>query len=243
MAIRARNNTVIVRPTYEPMMRLSQFASMGEEIETKEFGKVKVHGTKDYVNTAAGNNIAWGEVLDVGPGAAWMNGRYRMDKVLKRGDIIGFDQCQEVSMTFEGKPIFFLPVNAALCRFNASDELPAPLGAYILTKEEPGATESIMFSSAAGRRFVLPRAQATGEIKVSDSAWSKVKFTVERVLGVGTGGVALSEKFKELVHIHPDPEAIGKLAMFMFTMSVDVQVHGVRHRLTNWDRVRALVEA
>lgn len=243
MHIRARNNTILVKPRYDVLLRLNRFAWTEGVIPTKEFGDVKVHGSANYKNATPGNNIAWGEVLSCGQGAAWMQGHYRIDKYLREGDIVGFDSCQMASTKLLEETTFFLPVNAALCRFNPEDERPKPIGPYMLTVEEEGLVERITYSKA-GRAagLVAPRHQVTGEIKVSDSPTSQVKFTAERVLDVGTGGCGYSEKFKELVHVKPDPEAIGSAALFMFVMSVDCHIEGKRHRFTNWDRVRCTLE-
>lgn len=287
MKLRAMNNTVLLRPVYEPWKRLSPLASTGETIETEQFGTVKTHGSQDYVNTKAGNHLAWGEVLSVGGGAAWMRsewreGKPRHDELIRPGDIIGFDQCQEVSLTFQGQETFFIPVDAALCRFNPGDPIPVPLLHYIMTREEEDAGRRITLSSAAVKLH-LPRTQASGTIKVSDAPQSQVKFTVERVVAVGSGGVGHEEiRTERSVHleerlvigapggdatlrlkamgisafvqskviekqqrptwIQPDPDAVGRLAFFLFTMSVDVNVGGVRHRFTNWQRVRSLVD-
>jgi len=270
----AKNNTILVKPNYEVLKRLSQFHADGEVINHPVFGAVKMHASQDYVNTSPGNNIAWGTVMSVGPGAAWMAGKATLDEVLQPGDIIGFDVQHEVSTPFEGEKVFFLPVDQALCRFNPDDPLPVPLGFYMLTVEEPGAAERFTFSGAA-RQFALPRNSARGSLRVSDSPHSNVKFTVERVLDVGPGGMGHSEIRTELskheevrehvrvngetmgsrvisskviekrqtpVWIQPEVTAIGQLAVFLFTMSVDVMIRGVRHRLTNWDRVRGTVE-
>lgn len=268
--IRARNNTIVVEPTYEPKRRLSPLASTGETIDSPLFGKVKVHGSQDYVNTSPGNNIAWGTVLSVGPGAAWMAGKYDMSRDLHVGDVIGFDVQHEVALPHEGRSVFFLPVDAALCRFNPSDPLPVPLGVYILTVEDAEAARRFVFKGKS--KLVMPRNASAGTVKVSDSPWSNVRFTIERVLAVGKGGMSHSEIRTEVsvheevreqvrvdgetmgtkvisskviekrqtpVFILPDPETIGQLAVFLYTMSVDVQIQGVRHRFTNWDRVRA----
>jgi hypothetical protein len=287
MKLRAKNNTILVRPVYDPWKRLSPLASTGEDIETKEFGTVKTFGSHAYVNTKPGNHLAWGEVLDVGTGAAWMREHWKPGKpthqdLIKKGDVIGFDQCQEVSLLFQGENTFFIPCDAALCRFNASDPIPVPLQHYILTREDEEAGRRFTFSSAA-QKFHLPRTQASGSIKVSDSPHSQVKFTVERVISVGSGGMGhdeirtehsmhleerlvasmpggeislrlkamgvsafiqskVVEKRQTPVWIEPDPESKGHLALFLHTMSVDVNIGGVRHRLTNWQRVRSLVD-
>lgn len=267
--IRARNNTIIVEPTYEPKKRLSPLASTGETIDSPVFGKVKVHGSQDYVNTSPGNNIAWGRVVSSGPGAAWMDGKYDLTQRLAYGDIIGFDVSHEVSLPHEGRTVFFIPVESALCRFNDADPLPVPLGVHVLTVEDPEAVRRFVFAGKS--KLHMPRHATSSTLKVSDSPWSKVRFTVERVLAVGSGGMAHSEirtevslheevreqvrvngetmgtkvisskvieKRQSPVRIIPDPEAVGQLALFLYTMSVDVQIQGVRHRLTNWDRVR-----
>lgn len=273
MRLRAKNNTILLRPVFEPWKRLSPLASIGEEIDTAEFGRVKTHGSQDYVNTRPGNHLAWGEVLSMGKGAAWRQqwpaGKPRLEDVLREGDIIGFDQCQEVSLRFQGAETFFIPTDAALCRFNPGMALPEPLQHYVLTREEEGAGQRITFTDAA-RKYHLPRTQASGALRVSDSPTSQVRFTVERVVSVGPGGMGHSEirtersvhreervfedgrsrvveakvieKRQEPVWIEPDPESVGQLALFLYTMSVDVHVGGVRHRLTNWDRVRSLVD-
>ncbi len=274
MSIRAKNNTILVTPDYTVLKRLSQFHTDGEEIDHPIFGKVKMHASQDYVNTAPGNNIAWGKVMSVGPGAPWMAGKATLDRQLRAGDIIGFDACQQVSAPFEGETVFFLPVDAALCRFNPEDPLPVPLGVHVLTVHEDGAAERFTFRERK-TKLVLPRNAAAGSIKVSDSPHSQVKFTVERVLDVGPGGMGHDEIRTELsvheevreqvrvngetmgsrvisskviekrqtpVWIQPEVTAIGQLALFLFTMSVDVLINGVRHRLTNWARVRCLVD-
>lgn len=287
MKLRAKNNTILVRPVYEPWKRLSPLASTGETIHTKEFGKVKTHGSQDYVNTKPGNHLGWGEVIDVGTGAAWMReewpeGKPKHSDMIRVGDIIGFDQCQEVSLKFQGEDTYFIPCEAALCRFNPADPLPVPLQHYILTREEEDADRRFTFSSAAVK-FHLPRTQASGSIKVSDGATSQVKFTVERVVAAGSGGMGhdeirtersvhleerlvaglpggdvsmrlkamgvsafiqskVIEKRQTPIWIEPEPDCVGRLALFLFTMSVDVTVDGIRHRLTNWQRVRSLVD-
>ncbi len=273
MSITAKNNTILVKPNYSVLKRLSKFHADGETIDHPVFGKVKMHASQDYVNTAPGNNIAWGTVMSVGPGAAWMSGKATLDRQLRAGDVIGFDACNQVSTPFEGEQVFFLPVDAALCRFNDEDPVPVPLGVHVLTVQEPGAAERFTFRDRKAK-LVLPRGASAGSLKVSDSPWSQVKFTVERVLDVGPGGMSHSEIRTELsvheevrehvrvngetmgsrvvsskviekrqtpVWIQPEVTAIGQLALFLYTMSVDVMIAGVRHRLTNWDRVRALV--
>lgn len=274
MKLLAKNNTILLKPVYEPWKRLSPLASTGEEIHTEQFGTVKTHGSQDYVNTKAGNHLAWGQVLDVGSGAAWMRehwpaGRPRHKDFIRPGDIIGFDQCQEVSLKVQGEETFFLPCDAALCRFNPEDGQPYPLQHYILTREEEDAGRKITFTGAA-QKFHLPRSSATGSLKVSDSPHSQVKFAVERVVAIGAGGMGhdeirtersvhreermvaegrtavlqskVIEKVQTPIWIEPEPEAVGRLALFLFTMSVEVNIHGVRHRLTNWQRVRSLVD-
>jgi hypothetical protein len=287
MKLLAKNNTILLRPVYEPWQRLSPLASIGEEIHTAQFGVVKTHGSQAYVNTKPGNNLAWGEVLGVGTGAAWMRehwpeGKPRHQQLIRPGDIVGFDQCQEVSLPFQGQDTFFIPCDAALCRFNPLDPSPIPLQHFILTKEDEDAGRRFTFTNAA-QKFHLPRTAASGSIKVSDSPHSQVKFAVERVVAVGTGGMGhdeirtersvhleerlvtsapggdvsmrlkmmgisahiqskVIEKHQTPVWIEPEPEAVGRLALFLFTMSVEVNIHGVRHRLTNWQRVRSLVD-
>jgi hypothetical protein len=287
MKLRAKNNTILLEPIYEPWKRLSTLASVGEDIETAQFGTVRTHGSQAYVNTMPGNHLAWGRVLDVGPGAAWMRAGWPKDKptpreLIHEGDIIGFDQCQEVSLKFQGQDVFFIPTDAALCRFNQTDTAPVPLLHYVMTREEEDAGRRFTFSGAA-QKFHLPRTQASGTIKVSDAPQSQVKFTVERVVAVGTGGMGhdeirtehsthleerlvatapggdaslrlkamgisafvqskVIEKRQTPVWIQPELEAVGRLALFLFTMSVDLNVHGVRHRFTNWQRVRSLVD-
>lgn len=274
MKLRALNNTILLRPVFEPWKRLSPLASTGEEIHTEQFGTVKTHGSQDYVNTKPGNHLAWGEVLGVGTGAAWMREHWPKGKpqhrdLIRPGDIIGFDQCQEVSLCVQGQDTFFLPCDAALCRFNAEDRIPYPLQHYILTREEEEAGRKITFTSAA-QKFHLPRTQASGALKVSDSPHSQVKFAAERVVAVGSGGMGhdeirtersvhleerivsdgrsaviqskVIEKHQTPIWIEPEAEAVGRIALFLFTMSVDVTIGGVRHRLTNWQRVRSLVD-
>ncbi len=287
MKLRAKNNTMLIRPVYAPWARLSPLASIGETIQTKEFGAVQTHGSQAYVNTKPGNHIGWGEVLDVGPGAVWMRdnwpaGKPKHTDLIRVGDVIGFDQCQEVSLKFQGEDTFFIPCEAALCRFNDTDAIPVPLQHYILTREEEDAGRRFTFSSAASK-FHLPRNSASGSIKVSDSPTSQVKFAVERVVSVGSGGMGheeirtersvhleerlvaglpggeislrlkamgvsafiqskVIEKRQVPVWIEPDRESVGHLALFLHTMSIDVTVQGVRHRLSNWQRVRSLVD-
>jgi co-chaperonin GroES (HSP10) len=241
MTIRAVNNTIIVRPNYEVLRRLSNIALAEDQtIETKEFGTVKVGG-KTYDNQDHNKEMAWGEVVSIGRGAAWMRDEYRLDKVLKPGDIIGFESCQQVSTKFQGEEVYFLPLNAALCRFNPQDERPKPLGVYVLTVEEPGAGERFTFM-AKNRGFELPKTQLGSVIKVCDAPHSQVKYCVQRLVDVGDGGMALSEKFKECVPIHPERAAIGGLALFLHTLSVKMRFQEQSYLFTSWERVRAVAE-
>lgn len=272
--IRATNNTIVIEPNYEVLTRLSDLHFNGGELDTKEFGKVTVGGVHTYNNARMANNIAWGTVQSVGRGAAWMQDRYRLDKVLRPGDVIAFDSRHEVSSPHDGKQIGLIPIDQALCVFNASMDRPKPLGVYMMTVAEPGALARFIYDNPeTAARYAMTRDMEKGELKVSDNPHSQVKFTLERVLDVGAGGMAHSEIRTELrrseeireevrvdgatkgvkvlvsrvwekravpVPIHPDPEAIGLLAAFLPTMSVDLNIKGVRHRFTNWDRIRFL---
>ena len=262
--IRAQNNTILLRPHYKVLNRLTKFASTGEEIDTPQFGRVRVGHTVEYKNAVPGNNLAWGIVESVGRGASWMKDKYRLDRVLGRGDIIGFDACQFSNVRVDGEDMMLIPVDAALCRFNPDMERPQPLGVYFMSVEAPEAAHRMVYNQKE-KSFVLTANQAAGEFKISDAPGSKVKMTLERIVGVGGGGMSIGDagpqalgdnraytretvdgkqvniKCKEPVEVRPDPETVGMLAMFMTTMSVDMRFDEKRYRFSNWDRIRAIL--
>jgi hypothetical protein len=262
--IRAENNTILLRPHYEVLKRLTKFASTGEDIDTPQFGRVRVGHTVEYKNAVPGNNLAWGEVVSVGRGASWMKDKYRLDRILRAGDIIGFDACQFSTVRVDGEDMMLVPVDAALCRFNPDFAQPQPLGVYFMSVEAPEASHRMVYNQKE-RSFVLTANQAAGEFKISDAPGSKVKMTLERIVSVGGGGMSIGDagpqalgdnraytretidgkqvsiKCKEPVEIRPDPECAGMLAMFMTTMSVDMRFDEKRYRFSNWDRIRAIL--
>lgn len=267
MTLRATNNTIIGRPCFEVQRRLSRFGCDGETIETKEFGTVKVGSTVTYENKPGQNKMAWCSVLSVGPGAAWMKDRYRLDRILRPGDVIGFDASQFTNWQDDGENLMMLPVDAALCRFNPGSELPEPLGIYIMTVPDEDATRRFVLGKrgqAAG--FILTNDTAKGEIRITDNVHSKVRYSAERVVAVGGGGMSIGEggqqalgdtrayttvsadggikriRTREPIEVIPEPSAVGMVAVFSNTMSVDCYVNGVRCRFTNWDRVKGLAE-
>lgn len=267
MKLKAKNNTILCTPNYEVQKRMSILGCDGEVIETKEFGKVEVGRTVTYENKPGQNRIAWGTVQSVGPGGAWMHGRYRLDRFLREGDVIGFDTSQYVNWNDhdnEGS-LMMLPVDAALCRFNPSDEKPVALGIYFMSTADEEATRRFVLGKKMKEMgFVLTSNQKSGEITITDNPNSKVKYSAERIVSVGGGGMTIGEggqgalgdtraytsisvdggikriRVKEPLEIVPDPEAIGAVAIFINTMSSDCSVKGVRYRFTNWDRVKAL---
>lgn len=215
--IRAVNNTILVRPNYEALTRTSKLHHLPGEVETKEFGKVSVGSAHTYKNTAGANNIAWGTVESVGRGAAWMLDKYRLDKILRPGDVIGFDSQRQVSTDHQGGELYMVPVDAALCLFNPGMERPKPLGVYMMTEEEDGAVARFMFRNPeTAKRYAMTADMRKGEMKVSDSPWSRVKFTLERVLDVGPGGMGHSEiktvtsrTFEKREEVRVDGETMG----------------------------------
>jgi hypothetical protein len=265
MKLRATNNSVYCIPNYEVQRRMSHLASVGtEEIHTKEFGTVKVGKTVEYTNKPSDNRIVWGTVQSVGPGAAWMKGKYRLDRILNPGDVIGFDSGQWVPIDLDGQDGMQLPVDAVLCRFNSGEERPKPLGVYFMSVQDDAASRFVLGKKLQAAGFILTNDQKSGEIRISDNQASKVKQSAERVVDVGGGGMSIGEggqqalgdtrayttvsvdggikriRVREPVEIIPEPEAIGMMALFINTMSCDCRVNGTRFRFTNWDRVKVL---
>lgn len=267
MKLKAKNNTILCTPNYEVQKRMSILGCDGEVIETKEFGKVEVGRTVTYENKPGQNRIAWGTVQSVGPGGAWMKDKYRLDRFLREGDVIGFDTSQYVNWNDHDNEgaLMMLPVDAALCRFNPNDEKPVALGIYFMsTADEEATRRFVLGKKMQDLGFVLTSNQKSGEITITDNPNSKVKYSAERIVSVGGGGMTIGEggqgalgdtraytsisvdggikriRVKEPLEIVPDPEAIGAVAIFINTMSSDCSVKGVRYRFTNWDRVKAL---
>src|SRR5688572_20629918 len=174
MTLRATNNTVFCRPDFAVQKRLSRWASDGEEIATEHFGTVKVGSTVTYSNVPGTNKMAWGEVQSVGPGAAWMRGKYPLDRILRPGDVIGFDAAQYQNWRDGDEKLMILPVDAALCRFNPDDEAPQPLGIYFASVPDEASTRRFTLgkkAQAAG--FILTNDVRAGEIRITDNPHSK----------------------------------------------------------------------
>jgi len=265
MTLRATNNSIIGTPNYEVQSRMSHLACDGEEILTKQFGTVRVGRIVQYSNVPGQNRMAWITVQSVGPGAAWMKDRYRLDRILKKGDVIGFDASQSVNWNDGGEQLMMLPVDAALCRFNPGDERPQALGVYFMSvPDEDAARRFVLGKRLQESGFILTNDTKRGEIRVADNPHSKIRYSAERIVGVGAGGMTIGEagqqalgdtrayttvsvdggikriRTKEPVEIVPDPSAVGMIGVFINTMSVDCLVQGTPYRFTNWDRVKAL---
>ena len=254
--IRAVNGVLYVRPRPDIHKRVCEFASSGEEIDTEIFGKVRIDNTVSYTPTAQANNFAFGEVLSMGRGAPWMP--ERLLPHCPKGSIVGFDLAQ-VSHSFphDGETLYDLPIDAALCRFDVGARLPKPLGPYFLSQEDPVSLRRFQMRDRKSL-LILPDTTMKAGLKTNDKTWSRVRIAVEKVIDVGTGGMCICErpidKFiglgqdrqpvreKERLEVHPDPTAIGMIAVFMPTMSVDLHAYGVRFRFSPWDRVRGLAE-
>lgn len=263
--IRAVNNVVLCVPNYEVQKRMSRFASDNEEIDTAQFGKVKIGRTVTYENVAGQNRMAWGTVHSMGRGAAWMKDKYRLDRVLKPGDVIGFDASQYVNWKDSDTELMQLPVDAVLCRFNIDDPEPQAMGIYFTSVPDEEATRRFVLGKKGQESgLILTNDVKKGEIRVSDNPNSKIRFSAERIVNVGAGGMTIGEgghqalgdtraytaisvdggikriRVREPIEIIPEPEAIGMMAVFNNTMSADCNIHGVRYRFTNWDRVKSL---
>jgi hypothetical protein len=254
--IRAMNNTLLCKPRPDIHKLVCEFVSSGEEIDSAIFGKVRIDNTISYDVTSRPNQFAFGEVHSMGRGAVWMPERLLPHCPV--GSIIGFDLAQ-VSHAFphEGETLYDLPIDAALCRFDVGARLPTPLGAYMLTEEDPASLKRLTMRDNK-TKLILPDTTLAQGLKTNDRTWSRVTIAAEKVLDVGTGGMAVVEKpidkfvgfglnrnpirEKERIEVHPDRSAIGFVALFMPTMSVDLYAYGTRHRFTPWDRLRSLVQ-
>ncbi len=254
--IRAVNNTILARPRPDIHAQLCRFASAGEEIDSAIFGKVRVDNTVSYEVTSKHNNFAFGEVLSMGNGPSWMAPEYLPR--ISPGAIIGFDLAQvSHAFPFEGQTLYLLPLDAALCRFDVGAQLPAPLGGYVMTEEDPISLRRLAMRDRKSE-LILPETTMQKGLKTNDRTWSRVTIAAEKVLDVGTGGYAIVEKNldkpighkpsgepvfeRERTLLIPDRESIGKVALFLPTMSVDLFAYGARHRFSTWDRVRTLID-
>ncbi len=267
MKLKAKNNTILCTPNYEVQKRMSILGCDGEVIETKEFGKVEVGRTVTYENKPGQNKIAWGTVQSVGPGGAWMKDKYRLDRILRTGDVIGFDTSQYVNWNDHDNEgaLMMLPLDAVLCRFNPSDTQPIAIGIYFMSTADEEATRRFVLGKKMKEMgFVLTSNQKSGEITITDNPNSKVKYSAERIVSVGGGGMTIGEggqgalgdtraytsvsvdgkiiriRVKEPIEIVPEKDSVGGIAIFTNLMSSDCSVKGVRYRFTNWDRVKAL---
>ncbi len=63
---------------------------------------------------------------------------------------------------------------------------------------------------------------------------------LDKPVGWKPNGEPVFERQRTL--LIPDREAVGKVAMFLPTMSVDLYAYGARHRFSTWDRVRTLID-
>ena len=168
MTLIAKNNTLICKPRPDIHGRIVKWITTGEEIDSKVFGKVRVDNTISYTVTSESNNFAFAEVQSAGRGAAWMSDKYRLDVHGPEGDrpgsIIGFDLCQvSHSLMHDGETHYFLPINAALCRFDVGAEMPTPLGVYFMTRYEQGAAERFQ-KRDKDSPLILPAAAGQGSI-------------------------------------------------------------------------------
>lgn len=258
--IRATNNTILARPRPDIHAQLCKFASQGDVIDSAIFGKVRVDNTVSYEVTSKANNFAFGELLSMGQGPSWMDPAY-LPRVVP-GSIIGFDLAQ-VSHAFPfpsekgTETLYLMPMDAALCRFDVGARLPVPLGGYVLTEEDPVSLRRLSMRDRKSK-LILPDTTMSRGLKSNDRTWSRVTIAAEKVLDVGTGGYAIIEKNldkpigwkpsgepvfeRERTLLHPDREAVGKVALFLPTMSVDLFVYGARHRFSTWDRIRTLID-
>lgn len=233
---------MIVRPRPDIHEQLAAISLKGGEIDTELFGKVKTGNVIQYRQTAMPNNFAFGEVLRMGPGRTHGPSSEMPD--VRAGSIIGFDLAKvavgcpsdEGSGTLE--EVYFLPFNAALCRFDVGAKLPVPLSNFVLTEQDDEGMDRFQFASRRGEKssgLILPDTVRARGMQSNDNKRTNIFLSVERIIDVGPG--------KWIKSVFQDvPDVRGKLALFVRMVSVDLHAYSKRHRFTPWSSVLGVVD-
>lgn len=239
---------LIVRPRPDIHEQLAAISLKGGVIDTKLFGNVKTGDVIKYRQTAMPNNFAFGEVLRMGPGRT--HGPSSEMPSVQRGSIIGFDLAKvavgcpsdEGRTQSDGTPmleeVYFLPFNAALCRFDIDAKLPTPLSNFVLTQQDDAAMDRFQFASRRGEKpsgLILPDTVRGRGLTSNDSKGTNIFLSVERIIDVGPG-----KWIKSVFQGVPDVR--GKLALFVRMVSVDLHAYSVRHRFTPWSSILGVVD-
>lgn len=247
-AVQPLHEFIIVRPRPDIHGQLAQISLQGGEIDTALFGKVKTGDAIQYRQTGMPNNFAFGEVLRMGPGRT--HGPSSEMPLVRSGSIIGFDLAKVAvgCPSDEGRAqpdgtamleeIYFLPFNAALCRFDVGASLPVPLSNFILTEQDDEGMDRFQFSSRRGEKpsgLILPDTVRSRGLATNDRKGTNIHLSVERVVDVGPGKW-IKSVFQEV------PDVRGKLALFVRMVSVDLLAYGKRHRFTPYSSIIGVVD-
>lgn len=241
-SVKPHHEFLIVRPRPDIHEQLAAISLRGGDIDTKLFGKVKTGNVIQYRQTGMPNNFAFGEVLRMGPGRTHGPSSELPD--VGFGSIIGFDLakvavgCPSDEGSVKLEEVYFLPFNAALCRFDVDAKLPVPLSNFVLTEQDDEGMDRFQFASRRGEKpsgLILPDTVRGRGIRTNDSKNTNLFLSVERVIDYGPG------KWIKAV-FQPVPDIRGKLALFVRMVSVDLLAYGKRHRFTPYSSIIGSVD-
>lgn len=207
----------------------------GGDIDTELFGRVNVGATIQYQTPARRNSFAFGQVAALGTRDRALtedaNG-------IEPGDIIGFDLFQtghqlDASSYYENAPWFVtLPWKEILCRFTTKNELPLPVGWWLMVEPDPIATRRLVFGDGGGGLY-LP-GSIKGGLATNANSNTKVRMCAAKLVSAGFRAAELCSGVAR----------IGDWVLYNPIDAVDIDYAGGRKlAFVKWDDAEQVVSA
>jgi hypothetical protein len=176
---------VIPRP--ELHAALHDMMHQGGEIKTELFGTLRIDCSVKYQSPAPRNSFAFGQVYSMGlPARDFRIGEHPGTEA---GDIIGFD-LHQTGHELDAQPfhetatsMHTLPWKEIACRFVPGEDLPRPVGWWLMLRPDPIMTRRLLFASA-GALLHVPGG-TKGGVATNKGKGTKVKLAAAQVLAFG----------------------------------------------------------
>lgn len=206
----------------------------GGAIDTKLFGKVRVSSPISYKTPAPRDSLAFGQIGCMG--LPEREGPNSKNPGCEAGDIVGIDLYQtghqiDAAPYYENADAFVtVPWRELMCKFIPGDDLPTPLGGWLLLEQDEIMTRRLVFSSA-GVTLHMPNSAKQG-VTTNANSKTKVKLAAGKIICRAPGSLRYMEP-----HVH-----LGDWALFNPMDAVSIRyTKGRTLTFVKWDDLEQAV--
>lgn len=230
MRIRPTGDQVLIRPDASIHARVHGAQVEDGKITSAVFGEVRVGNPVSYRVTGKLNQIAFGHVEAIGPGALF--GQTRDAPPAAPGDVVLFDLGQVGTALPDGR--YMLSWRNLLARLDPSDDYPQPCLNWVMSKQEAHLASRFVF------RDSMLHSPGGAKLQGNDRARSRSRYVVDRAFRVGPGRYVQRAM---QVAFESSPCAPGDAVLFYPFKSVDLAWRrGELFRFTEFSEVFGVVE-